>query len=70
MPRTQTAPADSLKVGDHVTSKLPAFSWRGVIIEDLGRAFDGSQLFLIRVGDEDEGRTFDVPAENLERIAA
>lgn len=69
MARAQTAPADSLKVGDHVTSKLPAFSWRGVIIEDLGRAFDGSQLFLIRVGDDDEGRTFDVPAENLERVA-
>lgn len=53
-----------------MTSKLPAFSWKGVIVEDLGRAFDGSQLFLIRVGDEDEGRTFDVPAENLERVAA
>jgi hypothetical protein len=70
MPRVQKAPADSLKVGDHVTSKLPAFSWRGVIIENLGRGFDGSQLFLVRVGAEDEGRTFDVPAENLERIAA
>jgi len=70
VPRAQTAPADTLQVGDHVISKLPAFSWRGVIIEDLGRAFDGSQLFLIRVGDEDEGRTFDVPAENLERVAA
>ena len=71
MARAQTAPTDSLKVGDHVTSKVPGFNWRGIIIEDLGPLdVNGSHIFLIRVGDEDEGRRFDVPAENLERVAA
>ena len=62
---------DSLKVGDHVTSKVPGFNWKGVIIEDLGPlGVGGRQIFLVHVGDEDEGRRFDVPAENLERAAA
>lgn len=65
------AATDSLKVGDHVTSKLPAFNWRGVIVEDLGAlGIDGSEIFVIRVGDEDEGRHFNARAENLERVAA
>ena len=71
MAHPQTAPTGSLKVGDHVTSKLPAFSWRGVIVEDLGPlGVDGSEIFVIRVGDEDEGRHFNARAENLERVAA
>jgi hypothetical protein len=71
MTRTQTAPTDSLKVGDHVVSNVRGFDWKGVIIEDLGPlGVDGSQIFLVRVGSEDEGRQFDVPAENLERVAA
>lgn len=65
------AATDSLKVGDHVTSKLPAFNWRGVIVEDLGPlGIDGSEIFVIRVGDEDEGRHFSARAGNLERVAA
>jgi hypothetical protein len=71
MAHAQTAPTDSLKVGDHVVSKVPGFDWQGVIVEDLGPlGVDGSQIFLIRVGNEDEGRRFDAPAESLERIAA
>jgi hypothetical protein len=71
MTHNQTALTDSLKVGDHVTSKLPAFNWRGVIVEDLGPlGVDGSEIFVIRVGDEDEGRRFNARAENLERVAA
>jgi hypothetical protein len=71
MARNGTSSAGSLKVGDHVTSKLPAFNWKGVIIEDLGPlGIDGSEIFVIRVGDEDEGRHFNARAENLERVAA
>lgn len=71
MARTHTAPTDSLKVGDHVTSKVPGFNWKGVIIEDLGPlGVGGRQIFLVRVGDEDDGRRFDVPADDLERVAA
>ena len=72
MARTEkTSPATSLKVGDHVTSKLPAFSWRGTIVEDLGPlGVGGRKIFLVHVGDEDEGRTFDMPADDLERVAA
>ena len=72
MTRTEgTSPATSLKVGDHVTSKLPAFSWRGVIIEDLGPlGIDGSKIFVICEGDEDHGRHFNARAEHLERVTA
>jgi len=71
VPPAQKAPTGSLKVGDHVTSKLPAFNWRGVIVEDLGPlGIDGSEIFVIRIGDEDEGRHFNARAENLERVAA
>ncbi len=71
MAHTQTAPTDSLKVGDHVVSKVPGFDWKGVIVKDLGPlGVGGSQIFVIRVGNEDEGRQFDVRAENLERVAA
>jgi hypothetical protein len=71
MASARTTPTDSLKVGDHVTSKVPGINWKGVIVEDLGPlALDGSHIFLVHVGEEDAGRRFDVPAENLERIAA
>ncbi|THD75205.1 MAG: hypothetical protein E7812_17625 [Phenylobacterium sp.] len=71
MAHTQTAPTDSLKVGDHVVSKIPGIDWKGVIVEDLGPlGVDGSEIFVIRVGDEDEGRHFNARAENLERVAA
>ena len=71
MAHAHLAATDSLKVGDHVTSKLPAFNWRGVIVEDLGPlGVDGSEIFVIRVGNEDEGRHFNARAENLERVAA
>jgi hypothetical protein len=71
MARNRTSSAGSLKVGDHVTSKLPAFNWRGVIVEDLGPlGIDGSEIFVIRVGDEDDGRRFNARAESLERLAA
>jgi hypothetical protein len=54
-----------------VTSKVRGFNWKGVIIEDLGpMGVGGRQIFLVHVGDEDAGRRFDVPAENLERVAA
>ncbi len=54
-----------------MTSKLPAFNWKGVIVEDLGPlGIDGSEIFVIRVGDEDDGRHFNARAENLERVAA
>lgn len=70
-PTEKTSPATSLKVGDHVTSKLPAFNWRGVIVEDLGPlGIDGSEIFVICVGDEDDGRRFNARAEHLERISA
>ena len=67
MAPAQTAPAtDSLKVGDHVVSKVPGFDWKGVVVEDLGPlGVDGSQIFVVRVGDEDEGRRFDVRAGTL-----
>ena len=71
MAHTQTAPTDSLKVGDHVVSKVSGIDWKGVIVEDLGPlGVDGSEIFVIRVGDEDEGRHFNARAENLERVAA
>jgi hypothetical protein len=71
MARNRTSSADSLKVGDHVTSRLPAFSWTGVIVEDLGPLdIDGGHIFLVRVGGDDDSRQFDVPGENLERVAA
>ncbi len=71
MAHAQTAPTDSLKVGDRVVSKVPGIDWKGVIVEDLGPlGVDGSEIFVIRVGDEDEGRHFNARAENLERVAA
>lgn len=71
MARPKTPRIDLLKVGDHVTSKVPGFNWKGVIIEDLGPlGVGGRQIFPVHVGDEDMGRRFDVPAENLERVAA
>jgi hypothetical protein len=72
MAHAQTAPTtDSLKVGDHVVSKVPGFDWKGIVVEDRGPlGVDGSQILLIRVGDEDEGRKFEVRAETLERVAA
>jgi hypothetical protein len=45
MAHAQIAAGDSLKIGDHVVSKVP-------------------------VGDENDGRRFDVAAESLERVAA
>lgn len=54
-----------------MTSKVPGFSWKGVIVEDLGPlGIGGRQIFMVHVGDEDAGRRFAVPAENLERAAA
>jgi hypothetical protein len=71
MAHTRSVPTDSLKVGDHVVSKVPGIDWKGVIVEDLGAlGVDGSEIFVIRVGDEDEGRHFNARAENLERVAA
>jgi hypothetical protein len=65
------AATDSLKVGDHVVSKVPGFDWKGVIVKDLGPLGVGdSQIFVIRVGNEDEGRRFNARAENLQRVAA
>lgn len=70
-PTEKTSPATPLKVGDHVTSKLPAFNWRGVIVEDLGPlGIDGSEIFVIHTGDEDNGHRFNARAEHLERISA
>lgn len=71
MPHAQTTSVQSLKVGDHVVSTVPGFDWKGIIVEDFGPlGVDGRQIFLVRVGDEDESRQFDVPAEDLERVAA
>lgn len=71
MANARTTPTNSLKVGDQVTSKIPGFNWTGVIIEDLGPlGVGGRKIFLVHVGEEDAGRRFDVPAENLERVAA
>jgi hypothetical protein len=54
-----------------MTSKIPGFNWKGVIIEDLRPlGVGGRKISLVQVGEEDAGRRFDVPAENLERIAA
>lgn len=56
MARTQAAPADSLRVGDRVTSKVPGFNRKGTIIENFGATgVGGRQIFLVHVGDEDEG---------------
>jgi hypothetical protein len=30
----------------------------------------GRKIFLVHAGEEDAGRRFDVPAEDLERVAA
>jgi hypothetical protein len=71
MAQAQRTRTDSLKVGDQVTSNVPGFNWKGVIVEDLGPlGIGGRQIFLVHVGEDDEGRRFDVPADNLERIAA
>lgn len=73
MARTKkTSRADSLKVGDHVTSNLPAFSWRGVVFRDFGEiGGDGRQIVTVRVeNDEGECQTFDVSAEHVDRVPA
>jgi hypothetical protein len=68
--RTKTPPG-WLKVGDHVVSKVPGFGWKGIVVEDRGPlAIDGSQIVMIRVGDDDTGRQFEVGAEDLDRVAA
>lgn len=71
MAHTQPTPTDSFKVGDHVVSRIPGFDWKGIVVEDRGPlGIDGSQIVMIRVGDEDAGRQFEVGAEDLARVAA
>lgn len=73
MARTKkTSRADQLKVGDHVASNVPAFSWRGVVFRDFGPiGRDGRQIVTVRV-EHEEGRceTFDASADHVERIPA
>jgi predicted RNase H-like HicB family nuclease len=68
----KTSQAASLKVGDHVASNLPAFSWRGVVIRDFGAiGGDGRQIVTVRVEHEEGGyETFDASAEHVERVPA
>jgi hypothetical protein len=71
MAHALTAPTDSLKVGDRVAANVPGIDWKGIVVEDRGPlGLDGRQIVVIRVGNEDEGRQFEVRAEDLERIAA
>jgi predicted RNase H-like HicB family nuclease len=68
----EPSPAASLKVGDHVASNLPAFSWRGVVVSDHGAiGLDRRQLVTVRVENEEGAcRTFDASAENVDRVPA
>ncbi|MGH2853306.1 MAG: hypothetical protein ACRDLF_03830 [Solirubrobacteraceae bacterium] len=71
MASAQTAPTRPLKVGDHVAANVPGIDWKGIVVEDRGPlGLDGRQIVVIRVGNEDEGRRFEVRAEYLERVAA
>jgi predicted RNase H-like HicB family nuclease len=73
MARTKkTSRAGSLKVGDHVASNVPAFSWRGVVIRDFGAiGGDGRQIVTVRVEiGEGSCHTFDASAEHVERVPA
>ncbi|MGH2864928.1 MAG: hypothetical protein ACRDJX_06725 [Solirubrobacteraceae bacterium] len=71
MASAQRAPTKSLKVGDHVTANVPGIDWTGIVVEDRGPlGLDGRQIVVIRVGNEDEGRQFEVRAEDLDRVAA
>lgn len=71
MARNGATSTASLKVGDRVRSKLPGLNWRGVIVKDLGPlGVDGSEIYVVRVGDEDDSASFNVRAESLERMAA
>jgi len=65
------SPATSLKVGDHVASNLPAFSWRGIVVRDYGAiGLDRRQLVTVYVENGEMRRTFDVSAENVDRVPA
>lgn len=73
MARTKkTSRAGLLKVGDHVASNVPAFSWRGVVFRDFGAiGGDGRQIVTVRVENREGGcRTFDVSAEHVDRVPA
>lgn len=71
---TQTASTSApspLKVGDKVILRVAGSERRGVVVEDRGPlGVGGRQIVAIRVGKEDEGREFEVRAEELERVAA
>jgi predicted RNase H-like HicB family nuclease len=63
--------AGLLKVGDHVASNVPAFSWRGVVFRDFGAiGGDGRQIVTVRVENGEWCRTFDVSAEHVDRVPA
>jgi predicted RNase H-like HicB family nuclease len=67
----QQSPATSFKVGDHVASNLPAFSWRGVVVRDHGSiGLDRRQIVTVSVENGERCRTFDVSAENVDRVPA
>jgi hypothetical protein len=72
MPRTAlTSTLSPLKVGDRVILRVAGSERRGVVVEDRGPlGVGGRQIVAIRVGKEDEGREFEVRADDLERIAA
>jgi hypothetical protein len=63
-----TSPAASLKVGDHVTSKLPAFNWRGVIIEDLGECDDGLVVDASAIGRTLSRQDQDIAPERVGKL--
>ena len=61
----------ALKVGDHVILRLAGSERHGVVVEDRGPlGVGGRQIVLIRVGEADDARQFEVRAENLELVAA
>lgn len=63
--------ATSLKVGDHVASNLPAFNWRGVVVRDHGAiGLARRQIVTVSVENGERCRTFDVSAENVDRVPA
>jgi predicted RNase H-like HicB family nuclease len=72
MARTEKmSPTASLKVGDHVASNIPAFNWRGVVVRDHGAiGLDRRQIVTVCVDNGEVSRTFDVSAENVDRVPA
>ncbi len=71
MPRASTTSIESLKAGDAVALRIGGSERRGVVIEDRGPlGVDGRQIVVVRLGNEDEARQFEVRAEDLDRVPA